>query len=74
MNGSEFMADVSVFGEIDLKSGKIKEANSIKPLGTGKAKIRLSRSVVIESAAECPEMGRFLLYDSGKFAGIGVIG
>ncbi len=74
MNGSEFMADVSVFGEIDLKSGKIKEANSIKPLGTGKAKVRLSRSVVIESAAECPEMGRFLLYDSGKFAGIGVIG
>ncbi len=73
MNGIELMADISVFGEMDLKSGMIMKAGSIKTLGTGKAKVRLSKSTVIESAAECPEMGRFLIYDSGKFAGIGVI-
>jgi translation elongation factor EF-1alpha len=73
MNGSELMADVAVFGEIDLKSGRLKEARSIKPLGTGKAKVRLLENTIIESATECPEMGRFLLYDSGKFAGIGII-
>ncbi len=72
-NGSEISCSVKVDNIIDITSGDTRQGSEIEPLGAGNVTLDLSKVIVAEPFDKLQEMGRFVIYDNGGFAGIGII-
>ena len=65
---------IKVLKCIDTRTGERKEgSNRVKSLDAVEAEIKLDRKLPFESYDKTQELGRFLLYNKGEFAGIGTI-
>ena len=71
-NGSSFNCKLHINEVIDTTTGN-KINGNLKPLNAAKATIDLTRKIVAEPFRKSEALGRFVLYDKGKFSGIGVI-
>ncbi len=58
---------------IDTTTGEENTAGKITPLDAVVAEIELAKRIPAEAFDETMELGRFVLYSHGKFAGIGII-
>ena len=58
---------------IDTTTGERKSDNRVKMLDAMEAEVELDRKVSFESYDKTHELGRFILYNNNKFAGIGTI-
>jgi small GTP-binding protein len=64
---------LKVLKHIDTTTGERKEGNRLKALDAIEADIELERKLPFESYERTEELGRFLLYSRGEFAGIGIV-
>ncbi len=64
---------VNVLKYVDTTNGSESTRGKIEPLNAIIAQFKLERKIPAESYDETKELGRFVLYSKGKFAGIGVI-
>jgi len=71
-NGNSFECRLHIDEVIDTTTGN-SIGKSLKPLNAAKATIELGSNIVAEPFSKSEELGRFILYDKGKFSGIGVI-
>ncbi len=58
---------------IDTTTGEASSKKAIEPLNAADATISLESKVPVEKFDETRELGRFVLYSRGKFAGIGTV-
>ncbi len=74
-NGIDIVCkSVKVLHEIDVTTGETRGTKNARPLGAVEADVRLARKVPVENYDTTRELGRFVLYSDGRFAGIGTIG
>ena len=72
-NGNATDARISLDKVIDTVTGKPKNAQKPKALDAAECIIRLGKKVAVEEFSSFRDLGRFVVYSSGKFAGIGVV-
>ncbi|MDE1846937.1 MAG: hypothetical protein KGH52_02655 [Candidatus Micrarchaeota archaeon] len=74
VNGSEVACKkFDVIKHIDTTTGEPMAESKIEPLDAIRSRITLSKKVPIENFESLRELGRFVLYSEGKFAGIGIV-
>ncbi len=71
--GSEIPCDVRITKLLDTTTGKESPGKALEPLSAARASLKLQRQIVAEPFDRLPDLGRFVLYDEGGFAGIGII-
>ncbi|MDE1873980.1 MAG: hypothetical protein KGI04_02570 [Candidatus Micrarchaeota archaeon] len=64
---------VNVRRDIDVTTGESSASKKAKLLGAVEADVKLARKVPVENYDVTRELGRFVLYSDGKFAGIGTV-
>ena len=75
INGSKAdCMNIEIIKILDIVTGKESKVGEIKPLGAAEVRIKFNKEIFVEDFEKIPELGRFLIYDGGKFAGIGIIG
>ena len=72
-NGNSTKAKISLDKVIDTVTGKPKNTQKPKALDAAECIIRLEKKVAVEEFSSFRDLGRFVVYSSGKFAGIGVV-
>ncbi|MEM3272817.1 MAG: GTP-binding protein [Candidatus Micrarchaeaceae archaeon] len=72
LNGVETRCDIGILKELDITAGTLKDGEA-RPLGIFKAEISCDKAVVFEKQSKASELGRFTIYDGGKFAGLGIV-
>ena len=73
-NGMDVPAKaIRIRSHIDPTSGEADKSETTKPLEAFEAELKLSRKIPAESFGKTRELGRFVLYSDGKFAGIGTV-
>ncbi len=73
-NGTEIACkSVNVIRNIDVTTGESSASKKAKVLGAVEADVKLAKKVPVENYDVTRELGRFVLYSDGKFAGIGTV-
>ncbi|MEM3281701.1 MAG: GTP-binding protein [Candidatus Micrarchaeaceae archaeon] len=72
LNGIETRCNITISKELDINDGNLKKGNA-KPLGIFSAHINCSKPIVVEKYNKVNELGRFTIYEGGKFAGLGIV-
>ncbi len=73
LNGVGVGASLSISRQIDVTTGITKAGRSAEPLGAAEVNLELDNKTTAEPFGQVPELGRFVLYSKGRFAGIGII-
>ena len=72
-NGNGTKARISLDKIIDTVTGKPKNTQKPKALDAAECIIRLEKKIAVEEFSSFRDLGRFVVYSAGKFAGIGVV-
>ena len=64
---------IKVLDKIDTTTGIKSKANEFEILNAVDAEVKLERKLPIEEFETTMELGRFVLYSNGEFAGIGIV-
>ncbi len=65
--------DVKVDRVVDIATGDDSASKVIRPLGAAYLDFTLQNKIVARPFEQTPGIGRFVIYDGGKFAGIGIV-
>ncbi len=72
INGAEAKCHIRIGRELDINTGRLKEGRAVS-LGIYRASIKTLDELAFEKFNTLTELGRFTIYDSAGFSGLGII-
>lgn len=72
LNGASIPCTVRINEVIDITTGR-QVNRGITPLNAARVTLRAEKEVMAEPFSKSRELGRFVLYDKGRFSGIGIV-